>query len=78
MRHATAQDDVPENEFATAAYTIVDLSAGLMLTAAGRVHSIMLRTDNVFDVLYREPTSRIKEFAPNPGRNVTLVYRMLF
>ena len=78
MRHAIAQDDVPENEFATGAYTLVDLSAGLMLTAAGRVHSIMLRTDNVFDVLYREPTSRIKEFAANPGRNVTLVYRMLF
>jgi hypothetical protein len=29
-------------------------------------------------VLYREATSRIKDFAPNPGRNVALVYRLIF
>jgi hypothetical protein len=25
-----------------------------------------------------DATSRIKEFAPNPGRNVSLVYKILF
>jgi iron complex outermembrane receptor protein len=69
---------VPENERATDAYTLVDLSAGAMLIRGGRVHSITLRADNLFDVFYREATSRIKEFAPNPGRNLALVYRVLF
>ena len=78
VRHALAQDEVPENELATDEYTLVDLSAGATLMRDGRVHSITVRADNVFDVLYREPTSRIKAFAPNPGRNLTLVYRLLF
>jgi hypothetical protein len=29
-------------------------------------------------VLYRDAASRIKAFAPNPGRNVSLTYRLLF
>lgn len=78
VRHAFAQDRVPENERTTGAYTLVDLSAGATLIRSGRVHSITLRADNVFDVFYREATSRIKEFAPNPGRNLALVYRVLF
>ena len=35
-------------------------------------------TDNLTDASYREATSRIKQLAPNPGRNVSLVYRVLF
>lgn len=77
-RHAFAQTDVPEGELATGGYTLVDLSAGLTLVRGGLVHSVTLRADNVFDVLYREATSRVKAFAPNPGRNVTVVYRVLF
>lgn len=77
-RHAFAQDRVSETEFAADAYTLVDLSAGFNLIAGGRVHSVTLRADNVFDVRYREATSRIKDFAPNPGRNLSLVYRVLF
>jgi hypothetical protein len=30
------------------------------------------------DVLYRDAASRIKEYAPNPGRNVSLLYRVHF
>lgn len=77
-RHAWGQSDVPQNEFATDDYTLIDLTAGATLMDSGRIHSVTLRADNVFDVLYREPTSRIKDFAPNPGRNVALVYRIAF
>ncbi|MDQ3388017.1 MAG: TonB-dependent receptor [Gemmatimonadota bacterium] len=78
VRRAFAQDRVEANELATNGYTLVDLSAGMTLLRSAQVHSITLRADNVFDVLYREATSRIKEFAPNPGRNLSLVYRVLF
>lgn len=77
-RHVFAQNDVPLNEAGTDDYTLVDLSAGATLIFGGRVHSLTLRADNAFDVLYREATSRIKDFAPNPGRNLSLVYRVLF
>lgn len=81
-RHAFAQDRAGDRaasgEIATAAYTLVNASAGLTLAERSLVHSIMLRVDNVGDVAYREATSRIKAFAPNAGRNVSLVYRLLY
>ena len=65
-------------ESPTDAYDLVNLSAGYTRIAGGRVHSITLRADNVLDEQYRDAASRIKDFAPNPGRNLSLVYRLLF
>jgi len=78
VRRAFAQDRVSANEFATPGYTLVDVAGGINLIRGGLVHSITLRADNLFDEEYRDSTSRIKEFAPNPGRNLSLVYRVLF
>jgi iron complex outermembrane receptor protein len=75
-RHAFAQDRAEMEEFRTDAFTLVNASAGLSLSRAGRIHSIVLRVDNLLDELYREPTSRL--LVPSPGRNVSLVYRVLF
>lgn len=75
-RHAFAQDRAEPVEFRTEAYTLVNANAGLSLRGGGRIHSIVLRVDNLFDELYRESTSRI--LVPSPGRNVSLVYRVLF
>ena len=69
---------VPENEFATSAYTLFDLSLGYTHTVGGLVHTLTLRGENLADVSYREATSRIKALAPNPGRNFSVVYRVLF
>ncbi|MDQ3516196.1 MAG: TonB-dependent receptor, partial [Gemmatimonadota bacterium] len=84
-RHVFAQDDVPvaateddPSAVATAAYDLLDLSAGWTLIRGGLVHNITFRLDNALDKRYREATSRIKHFAFNPGRNVSLVYRVLF
>jgi iron complex outermembrane receptor protein len=84
-RHAFAQERVPAavaqgdpSAVATAAYDLVNLSATYNFTATGRLSSITLRADNLLDKQYREATSRIKNFAFNPGRSVALVYRMLF
>lgn len=79
LRHAFAQRDVTGGQdVATDAHTLLDLSAGWTLSAHGRIHEITLRADNVGDVRYLDATSRIKSYAPNPGRNVTLVYRLMF
>jgi iron complex outermembrane recepter protein len=79
VRHAFPQSRIAKaGEVATGAYTLLDVDAGVRIQRAGVVHSVTLRADNLTDVLYRDAASRIKAFAPNPGRNVALTYRMLF
>ncbi|MBY0490556.1 MAG: TonB-dependent receptor [Gemmatimonadaceae bacterium] len=81
VRRVFKQDRVTNDELdvATAAYTLVDLSASYLLTVMGRqVHSLTLRVDNALDEAYRDATSRIKRFAYNPGRNIALVYKVLY
>lgn len=78
VRRAFAQRRVVEGELAVPGFTQVDAFAGLRLLAGERVHSIMLRADNIGDVASRDATSRVKDFAPNMGRNVTLSYRVIF
>jgi iron complex outermembrane recepter protein len=78
-RHAFPQLRVaPADEVATNSWTLVDAHAGARLRRGRQVHSLTLRADNVFDVLYRDAASRIKSFAPNPGRNVAILYRVYF
>jgi iron complex outermembrane recepter protein len=78
-RHAFARErtaggaDVP-----THAHTLVDGDAGLRLPFAGGEQTLTLRVTNASNVAYRDPTSRIKWFAPNPGRNVALLWRVHF
>ncbi|MDB4884023.1 MAG: TonB-dependent receptor plug [Gemmatimonadetes bacterium] len=84
-RHAFAQNRVPPavspddpSGLATAAYDLLDLSIGFTLPMAGQLNSIVLRVDNALDEQYVDATSRIKSFAFNPGRNVALVYKLMF
>lgn len=62
----------------TPAHTILRVSAGIRFPFAGLQHSITLRGENLTDELHREATSRIKDFAPGAGRNVALLYRVIF
>jgi iron complex outermembrane recepter protein len=79
VRHALRQHRVaPADDEPVDAWTLIDLDAGVRFIRAGQVHSITLRADNVMDTLYRDPASRIKHFAPNPGRNVSVLYRVWF
>ncbi len=78
MRHAFAQRRVPDGELAAGAYTLADVHAGLRITRGARIHTITLRSDNAGNVLYRDATSRIKAYAPNPGRNFVVMYRVVY
>lgn len=79
VRHALEQTDTTGGaDVATEAYTLFNLAAGFTVIAGGRVHALTLRVDNATDAKYFDATSRIKEFSPNPGRNVALVYKVLF
>lgn len=79
VRHALRQHRVGlDHEQPTDSYTLLDMDVGLRMVRAGRVHSFVIRADNLTDVLYRDAASRIKDFAPNPGRNIALLYRISF
>jgi iron complex outermembrane receptor protein len=84
-RHAFEQTRVPPavspddpSGLPTSAYNLLDLSVGYTLPIAGQVNSFTLRVNNALDQKYADATSRIRTFALNPGRNVALVYKLLF
>jgi len=80
VRHGFAQDRVSGGtaDIATDAYTVLNLSAGRQWRVGSVMHQITLRADNVADARYFDSASRIKRFAANPGRNVTLLYQLQF
>jgi iron complex outermembrane receptor protein len=80
VRHGFAQDRVSGGtvDIATDAYTLVNLSASSQWKVGNINHQVTLRADNVGDARYFDSASRIKSFAANPGRNVSLVYRVVF
>ncbi|MDQ6828553.1 MAG: TonB-dependent receptor [Gemmatimonadota bacterium] len=62
----------------TPGYTLVNLSAGLQRSIGGRTVRIDLRATNFGDSKYKSFLSRYKEFAFDPGRNITLRLSTLF
>jgi iron complex outermembrane receptor protein len=79
LHHELRQDRVGSaQESVTPAHTVFRMDAGFRFTRGGLVHSVTLRGENLGNDLHREATSRIKDWAPSPGRNLALVYRVLF
>jgi iron complex outermembrane receptor protein len=77
LHHEFRQDRTGlADELPTDAHTLHRASAGVRRRTGKVTHSLVLRGDNLANRPHREATSRIKEFAPNPGRNVSLAYRI--
>jgi hypothetical protein len=84
-RAAAAQERVASQEFEvpTPGYGTFDLDAGYRWTAFGRAHSLTLRFDNLANALIYDHLSRIRHRdtgarAAGPGRNGSVVYRLVF
>lgn len=75
-RYVFGQTDVAPSEVATGGFLLTDLWAGLQFGAGASVHHVMLRVDNAADRWSRDATSRAKDFAANPGRSLSLSYRL--
>jgi len=69
-------DLIPERP--TAGYDLLALGGGVRMTLRGRVHSLTLNVQNVLDRAWWDHLSRAKEVAPEPGRNVQLLYRIAY
>ncbi len=62
----------------TAGYGVVNVGFGIRLTSAGFVNNISVHCDNLFNQVYRDNLSVIKDFLPMPARGFRLNYDLLF
>lgn len=75
-RGAAAQERVAENETATDGYSLLDAGAGFRWNALGGFHSITVAASNLTDAVWRDHLSRIRTVAPQPGRNLRILYQI--
>jgi iron complex outermembrane recepter protein len=75
---ATAQERVGAFEIATPGYALWNAGAGVHWTLGGQLHTVTLQVRNAADQAWRDHLSRIRAVAPQPGRNVQLLYRVAF
>jgi iron complex outermembrane receptor protein len=78
LRWADRQDRLGAFETPTAGYAVWGLTAGYRTTIAGRLHTLTLRLDNLGDTAYRNHIARTKEFMPEAGRGLSLIYRVVY
>jgi len=77
-RLASAQNKLGDGDTPTAGYGIVNLGAGMRFFQGAIVHNISLHCDNLFNKVYRDNLSFVKDFLPQPARGVRLNYNMTF
>jgi len=77
-RAAARQTRLGDGDTPTAGYGVLNLGVGVRLVQAGLVSEIGLHCDNVFDTVYRDNLSVIKDFIPQPGRGFRLNYELLY
>jgi iron complex outermembrane recepter protein len=77
-RVAASQTRLGDGDTPTAGYAVANIAAGVRLVRGGVVSVITLHCDNVFDTVYRDNLSVIKDFLPQPGRAFRLNYELLF
>jgi iron complex outermembrane receptor protein len=78
LRLADRQDRLGDFETETPGYGVADANVGVRLLVGGRMHAVTLRVDNALDREYREHLARTKAVMPQAGRNVSLLYRLMF
>jgi iron complex outermembrane receptor protein len=78
VKLVSAQNKLAPDETRTPGYGIANLHFGIRLPFAGIAHEINLNVENLTNRTYYDHLSRIKNFAPMPGRNISLVYHFLF
>ena len=78
MRMASTQTRLGEGDTPTSGYTVMNLGFGVRFTQQGVVHNISLHCDNVFNTVYRDNLSVVKDFIPQPARGFRLNYELIY
>lgn len=74
QRGSTAERPQPPTD----GYVLWRGGVGAAFATHGTQHRITLQSQNLTDTTWRDHTSRIKDVAPQPGRNISLTYRVCF
>lgn len=77
-RMAARQTRLGDGDTPTAGYAVMDVGLGLRLNRGGMVSQLTLNCENVFNTVYRDNLSVIKDFVPQPGRGFRLAYDILY
>jgi iron complex outermembrane receptor protein len=77
LRVAAEQNRTGEFESSTKSYALLDVFAQYRFEG-NKLHTISLNINNLFNTEYYNHLSRIKEIRPEPGFNVSLLYRIYF
>ena len=77
-RLAARQTRLGVGDTPTAGYAVMNVGVGVRLVRGGVVSQIGLHCDNVFDRVYRDNLSVIKDFVPQPGRGFRLDYQLFY
>ncbi|MEP1152111.1 MAG: TonB-dependent receptor [Balneola sp.] len=75
---ASEQNRTGEFETPTESYFLTGLFAQYRFSSKNLLHTFSLNVNNVFNEEYYNHLSRIKDLRPEPGRNVSLLYRIYF
>ncbi len=78
FKYAAKQDRTGEFENPTGSYFLNDLFAQYRFNTKKLLHTISLNVNNLLDKEYYNHLSRIKDLRPQPGRNITILYRIYF
>jgi len=77
-RVAARQTRLGQGDTPTAGYGVMNLGLGVRAVHQGLVSEISLHCDNVFNRVYRDNLSVIKDFVPQPGRGFRLNYELFY
>jgi iron complex outermembrane receptor protein len=75
---ASRQDRILDNETVTDGYQLLKLFAAYSFGNGNTVNTITARVDNVTNELYRNHLSLIKDYVPEMGRSVKVLYNITF
>jgi iron complex outermembrane receptor protein len=78
VRGAASQSRLGDGDTPTDGYAVVNLGAGIRMVTGDAVHRISLHVDNVFNTVYRDNLSVVKDFLPQPARGLRLMYEILY
>ena len=73
-RLAASQTRLGEGDTPTAGYAVVNVGVGMRFARQRVLNNISLHCDNVFNRVYRDNLSVIKDFIPQPARGFRLNY----
>lgn len=77
-RMAARQDRLGDGDTPTPGYAIANVGIGIRLSQNRVVSNLSIHCDNLFNQVYRDNLSVVKDFIPQPGRGFRVNYEVQY